>query len=419
MSALSRRCAACAVAACTLACGAERVTPDTRGTSVTAGECGRGLVVVESDYQSSNVSLLGFDGSVLSPSLASSGTQAGGFDLALGGDAVPPFSPVTAQNIVIIDRTPKGVLHFVDVTSAQVAAELAVGTGFVANPHDYLSLSEHKAYVSRYNSNPNPGKQDDDQGGDVLLIDPTAPAITGRIDLTPAMAGEPAQFTPNPGVLVAVGSRVFALLASFANDYASATTSRLVELDPSSDSIVSTLLLGGLKGCDALALSPDQTEIAVACTGGDTLSTTPSIAAAGLALVDISGAPAVSHQFPASTFGTNPIGFSVAYLAKNTLIFGTLGHLTDAGAVGALDSLLRLDTANGASDEILRSQSQPFTLGDVRCAPACGACFLADAERSGGSVLRFPLDAAGNLATPSAIRAETQIGLPPRYLGAF
>jgi hypothetical protein len=46
-------------------------------------------------------------------------------------------------------------------------------------------------------------------------------------------------------------------------------------------------------------------------------------------------------------------------------------------------------------------------------------CFAADAKRAGGSVLRFPVDSAGNLAAHTAIRAETRIGLPPRYLGAF
>jgi hypothetical protein len=403
-----------------LSCGATRVTPDTQGTRVTAGLCGRGLIVVESDYQSSNVSLLGFDGSVLSPSLVSSSAQAGGFALSLGGDAAPPFSAVAGPNVVIIDRTPKGVLHFVDVATAQLLSDLPVGTGFSANPHDYLKLSEHKAYVPRYDTNPNPGAQPSDGGGDILLVDPSVPAITGRIDLAQAMAGEPAQFTPNPSLVVQTAAgRVFTLLASFANDYQSATVSRLVELDPSSDSILSTLLLDGLKGCDALALSPDETELAVACTGGDTLSHDPSITASGLALVDISAAPALARHVPASVFGASPLGFSVAYAAPNVLIFGTLGHLDDSGAVAALDSLVRLDSTSGAFDEVLTSQSQPFTLGDVRCVPACGACFAADAERSGGSVLRFALDDAGNLGAPSEIRAEAQIGLPPRYLGAF
>jgi hypothetical protein len=387
MSSVSPGILACVSLACLFACGASRVTPDTRGTTVAAGPCGRGVVVVESDYQSTNV--------------------------------VPPGNAVTGPQLVLIDRTPVGVLRFVDLASAQISSELAVGTGFSANPHDYLPLGEHKAYVSRYDSNPNPGSQPWDGGGDILLVDPLLPAITGRIDLAPAMAGEPAQFTPNPGRLVQVGGRVFVLLASYANDYMSATTSRVVELDPSTDSIVSTTLLDGFKGCDAFALSPEQNELAVACTGGDLQDTPPSIDAAGLALLDISAAPKLSQQFKAALFGTNAVGFSIDYLAPGLLFFGTLGYLEESQAVGALDSLLRLDATSGTFQRILQSQSQPFTLGDVRCAPACGACFVADAERAGGSVLRFAIDASNLLGAPKAIRAETQIGLPPRYLGVF
>ena len=408
-----------ALTASTAACGATRVTPDAHGTAVTAGECGRGVVVVESDYQSSNVSLLAFDGSVLSPSLASSSTQSGGFALSLGGDAAPPSSAATGPDIVIIDRTPKGVLHFVNVATAQVTAELAVGTGFSANPHDYLSLSEHKAYVARYDSNPNPGSEPFDQGGDILVLDPSVPAITGRIDLASALAGEAAEFTPHPGRLLRVGSRVFALLAAYAADYMSGAVSRVVELDPDSDAILSTLLLDGLKGCDALAAAPDGSELAAACTGADLRSMPPTLDSSGLALIDIASAPRLKKTFNAATFGPNPLGFSVDYPAPGALFFGTLGYFTESNAVGSQDSLVRLDTATGDFVEVLRSESEPFTLGDVRCAPGCGACFVADAERAGGSVLRFPLDAAAVLGEPSEIRAETQIGLPPRYLGGF
>jgi hypothetical protein len=87
--------------------------------------------------------------------------------------------------------------------------------------------------------------------------------------------------------------------------------------------------------------------------------------------------------------------------------------------VGAQDSLLRLDTASERVELVLRSEREPFTLGAVHCAATCGACFATDAQRAGGSVLRFALDAAGMLAPPTALRVETQIGLPPRYLGVF
>jgi len=393
------------------ACDAPRVAPETRGVSVDAGPCGRGLLVIESDYQSSNVSALGWQGEVLSASLASSNTEAAGFGVALSGDVTSSSSPQTGPNIVLIDRYPAGVLRFIELKSARLVSELAVGTGFRANPQDYLELTPHRAYVARYEANPNPGREAFDGGGDILIVDPSVPSVAGRIDLAPALDGVPAPFTPHPARLVRVGERVFALLAAYADDYSRAVDSRLVELDPTTDTLQSTLVLEGLRGCDALAVSPDGSELAVACTGDDLRSMPAKLDNSGLALVDISAEPRVSKQFTAAELGRDPIGFGLAYAARR--------HFEATGAVGALDSIVRLDTHSGGLTTVLRSDAEPFTLGAVHCALNCGACYAADAKRGGGSVLRFAVDASGLLSLPNAFRAETQIGLPPRYLGVF
>lgn len=401
-------------------CGAKSVAPGSEGTSVTNGDCGRGLVVVESDYQSTNVSLLGFDGRVLSPSFASSSTAAGGFGVSLGSDVAAPSNRIAGSNLVLIDRYPVGVLRFYDLASATNSAELSVDFGASTNPHDYLPLSATKAYVPRYDENPNAGKQPFDAGGDVLVVDPTGPSITASIDLSPAMAGEAAPFTPHPGRIALVGARVFVLLASYAQDYTSATTSRLVELDPRTDEVFETTLLDGFRGCDGFAVAPDHTELAIACTGADLANTPPNIDAAGIALVDM-GAPArITKRFAASTFGSNPIGFSLDYVDQHTLLFGTLGFLASDGKNAASqDAIVQLDLESGNFTQILASVSQPFTLGDVRCASECGACFVADAARAGGSVQRLVVTGPGALGAPQTIRAETKIGLPPRSFGVF
>ncbi|PKN46336.1 MAG: hypothetical protein CVU63_07695, partial [Deltaproteobacteria bacterium HGW-Deltaproteobacteria-20] len=66
-------------------------SPDnTGGTDITAGACGRGLVVVNTDYQSTNVSLVAIDGKVLSTSFLSSASTPPGLSAPLGGDVVVP-----------------------------------------------------------------------------------------------------------------------------------------------------------------------------------------------------------------------------------------------------------------------------------------------------------------------------------------
>ena len=129
--------------------------------------------------------------------------------------------------------------------------------------------------------------------------------------------------------------------------------------------------------------------------------------------------PQLVRRFDATALGNAPLGFGLAYAAQKVLLFSTLGHFDDSGVLAAEDSLRHLDTASGEVEELLQSDGAPFTLGGACCAVSCGVCFAADAKRAGGSVLRFAIDALGNFAAPTAIRAETRVGLPPRYLGAF
>jgi hypothetical protein len=374
---------------------------------------------LESDYQSSNVSALDFQGRVLSESLDSSSTESGGFGVGLSGDVALPFEVQTGPRIVLIDSYPAGVLRFLDLASASIVAELSVATGFRSNPHDYLALNAHQAYVARYEANPNPGQQAFDRGADVLIVDPSVPSITGSIDLAPAMAGFANGFSAHPAQFIQSFGRVFALLASYADDYSSAAPSRLVEIDPLTNTLLTTLLLGGLRGCDGMALSPNGKELAVGCTGDDLASTVPKLTYSGIALVDISSAPQLGTVFAAADLGQDVLGFGLDYIGDSALMYSTLGHFDDSGAVASLDGLWRLDTARGRVTGVLRSESQPFTLGGVRCAPACSACFAADAERAGGSVQLFAIDSSNELESPTTVRAETQVGLPPRYLGVF
>jgi len=377
------------------------------------------VAVVQSDYQSSNVSLIGFDGRVLSESLISSSTASSGFGVRLSGDVVLPTNPQNGTEIVLIDRYPAGVLRFVELATARVISELSVATGFRANPQDYLPVSPGRAYVARYEANPNAGREDWDGGGDVLIVDPSAPAVTGRIDLSAALADESSKFSPHPARLLDVSGRIFAVLAAYADDYSSAAESRLIEIDPETDTLRSTLVLEGLRGCTTLTVSPDERTLAVACTGDDLRSTQPKLDGSGLALISIETAPRLRQRFEASQLASSPVGFGVSYAAPDQLLFSTLGHFDESGAPAVQDALLLLHTDSGVVEEWLHAAGEPFTLGGARCAATCGVCFAADAKRAGGSVLRFAVDALGRFGPPSVIRAETRVGLPPRYLGVF
>lgn len=381
--------------------------PPNQGTDAQTG-----LVVVETDYQSSNVALLGEDGTVLSPSLMSSGSSRPGLSALLSGDVVLP-GPVAHGRVVLIDRM-SGVISWVDAATAKVAAQLSVATGFYSNPQDYVQASPHQAFVPRLGSNPHPGREPYDAGNDVLVIDPSVPRITGRIDLMPAMKGDDPKYLPRANRVVLSGGRLYVLLSGYAADFCdSSPESRLASIDPTTRHIDGVLVLKGLHGCTAMALSSDGGTLAVNCSGFEHCAD-PVIAESGVALVSLGASPALDRTFAAADLGQGALAFGVAWSGAHTLLVSAFGQEADSSGPKRPDSLMELDTATGAHHVLLTSD--PFALGDLRCL-AGKVCFAADAGR--GVVDRFSVGADGKLGEPTAIRVGADIGLPPRYLGWF
>jgi len=322
--------------------------------------------------------------------------------------------PARGDDLVLIDRTPAAVLSWVRLATAEVTRQLSVATGFLSNPPDYAEISPTQAYVPRFDPNPAPGQVPFDGGGDVLAVDPSIPAITGRIDLAPVLAGEAPRFLPHPERVVVVGGRAYVTVSAFTADFLESASSRLVAIDPATDAIGEVLLLTGLHGCASVAVAPDESELAVGCTGDWGGDSNPDPATSGLVRVGLQDGLVELGRYSVASLGAGPVGLSVAYADSRRLELITLGSY----APPVPDALVELDVATGASHTVLSSLSEPFTLGDVTCVAPCGVCFVADAGRDGGVVHRFELGASGLVRTLS-IRAESTIGLPPRELGAF
>ena len=146
------------------------------------GDCPRGLAVVSSDYVSSEIALLFPSTEVASPAfLSSSSTEASGLAAAFSGDIVVEPAPSRPGELAIVDRFGTNVITFVDTRTANVRAQLPVGTGFEANAQMYLELDEHHAFVPRVGENAAPGREPFDAGSDVLLVDPSVPCVVGSL----------------------------------------------------------------------------------------------------------------------------------------------------------------------------------------------------------------------------------------------
>jgi hypothetical protein len=360
--------------------------------------------VVNTDYQSTSVSLLDRDGEVLSGSFISSASASTGLTVPLGGDVVLPTETAAGEEIVLIDRYPASVLTWVDLRTGQVRAQLPVATGFSANPHDYVTLSANEAWVTRF------------QGHDLLVLDPEVPAIVDRIDLGAAMAGEASGYSPGPDHAVLVANDLYVLLEGYRSDFTQSVESRIVRIDTRSRALTATHVLAEMHGCGGLALSPDQARLAVFCSGEFQGTSNPSLGASGVVVLGVGTELTETQRFSGQSLGRQPVAFSGAFADPDRLLLVTQGRFADEAGPKEPDRLLDLELGTGSNRVLLVSDPDPFTLGAVRCPGDCGVCFVADAGRRG--VHRFHLGDSA-FVHDGQITTDDQTGLPPSGLGVY
>jgi hypothetical protein len=399
-----------ALAACSVSSAHNSGGVHVDGGSVDAGDgggavCPSALVVASSDYTSTNISVLSAAGAILSESIVSSASAPPGLTTALSGDVVLPLAP-TPGKIVLIDRYPNSVVSWVDPSTGAVTHQLPVGTGFAANPHDYLEVSRTKAYVSRHESNANAGQQPNDGGGDLLIIDPEAVAITGRVPFAPDGA-----LLPRPDRMMRVGGEVWVSLLRFDADFKTVGDARLVGVSTTDDSIAWTLDLPGVANCGGIAMAPAGKVVALACGGG--LGDADPTQRSAVVLVDASAHPPVElKRFAVAAQLGAPLDPALAYASDGLLVGAVLGDTK----AGRNDLAYALDLVSGTA-RVLADAGAAFAFSDVHCAPGCDdLCFLTDANANALRVWK----ANGTLLSPQAsVPVDPSIGLAPRAIGSF
>jgi hypothetical protein len=397
--------------------------PEGLKVDVEEGPCGRAMFVVaiDQDYASTSVSVVGWDGEVKSAGMLSSGSETSGLSVTLSGDVVAPTERFGLGKILLIDRYPASVLTVLDPARAKVESQINVQTGnYPLNPRDALLAREGTLYVSRYNRNPDAGQQPFDEGSDVLVVDLSTGEPIGRVDLTTAMAGAPSGFLPRPDRMVLRGGLVYVLLGVYSTDFKSTHDARIAVVDPARDEVVGSFVLDGARGCSGLAASADGARIAVSCSGNFGGSSKPDTTGAGVFVLDRAADGSLSEKLrlPASSFGDEPLSFSLAFGSNDVVIASTFGALDElTGETQRDDRLVEIDLATTSVRELLRSTGEPFTIGDIRCGEACGVCFVADAGLGGLQMLS--LDETGHVKSAELVPVDDGTGLPPRYIGAY
>jgi hypothetical protein len=384
---------------------------------------------VDTDYEATNISLVGIDGSVLSSSFMSSATMLGNHIPhndqlpALMGDVVLPSMPQTGRWITTIDRA-LGALTWVDIKSGTPLQRLPMGWDVPLNMQDYVEISPHKAYVPVLDPELAAGLPPTEKGNDIVIVDPTAVMAMGTIDLTPAMAGEDPQFYARPGSAVVVGTRLYVLLSGFNLDFTATTLSRIVTIDTNTDSIVAVDKIPNMHDCTGIALSPSEAKLAVTCSGTwhvdmQLANPTSDPTTSGLTTFSRSDAGITQDkQWNANDLGGGTIGFTVSFMDEDHLAFTTVGQLAGLGEVARDDTFMTLDLSTGTFSVLLRNPT-PASMGDVRCFSACGACFVTEAVGPVGGTLHRYTAANGVLGAHTDIVVDAADKLPPRHLGAF
>ncbi|MCI4355095.1 MAG: hypothetical protein L3K06_07005 [Thermoplasmata archaeon] len=390
------------------ACGVSATSGGTGGVDAGAadagGACPAAVVVTDSDFMSTNISVVSPTGTVLKQSILQSGSTPPGLTSALSGDVVLPLGR-TPGEIVLIDRA-NAVLTWQNPGSGAVEHQMPVGTGFASNPYDYLELSPTKAYVTRYETNLKAGMQPNDGGGDVLVIDPQTVSIEGRVPFATEGA-----FLPRPDRMMHVGGDVWVTLDRLSADFTTAGDARVVGVTAATDSIAWTLDLAGVANCGGMAMAPSGKIVALSCSGLSS-DTNPQQRSA-LVLLDATVRPPVEiKRFSAAMQLGQVLGSTLAFGSEELLVGVALGDMPANKNDLVYSLVLASGTAHVAADS-----GMPFALGDVRCTPGCTSlCFVADANEKALRVWKVD----GTTLTPeTSVQVDTTLGLPPRALGSY
>ncbi len=349
-----------------------------------------GVAVINSDFHSTALTLLDpNDNSVADPCLTS-GTVSPRLSLALSGDVVLPSQSGHTGELALVDRTNNAIV-WIDPNTCGVLRQLAVTEGFDGNPHDLLSISPTKAYLTLFSPNSKGAG-----GNGVVVVNPQTPALVGNIIVSTLATrdGNGIVTLARPDRAILANGVAFVTLGNIDADYASYGQGRVVLIDPNTDQIVNHIDLPDGRGCAGMATAGNV--LVIGCDGDKSDPTHVTYSA--LFMYDISNplAPAPTQTITASQLTRQSIYSNGLAVADGHIYFVS---------TGTSDAVYEDTTA-------LFSAASPYVLGGLLVAN--GDVYVADAETTHPAVIR----ASGSTVVQRIISAPNSL-LPPRTLLAY
>jgi len=333
------------------------------GASVLTPPAGTGLASVNNDtgFQATSVSILDPNGGLIHGDCIDSNPPNGGVVPLISTDVVMPSQPQRGGNLVLVDRG-NGLLTTVNPATCQVVRQIIVpGAGGVkTNPHDVVTVADHKAYVTRYQ--PNTAATGPAQmGNDVAVIDPTTGTFVSRIDVdayASAVAGTTILARPDRALIA--GGMVVVSLNEVDATYKTYGDGQIIVIDPATDAVVASVTLTGLNDCEGMDYVAATETLLVAC-GGTYLAANQALQS-GIAVVDLGASPpSVTKTMTGAAFGNQPVNFSWV-LAAPPAGGGTRAFAgTNDPNLVAPDVLFSFDYLLGTTAQV--TTSTPYSIG--------------------------------------------------------
>jgi hypothetical protein len=294
--------------------------------------------------------------------------------------------------------------------TAEVLGQLPVGTGFESNPQDYLEYATDRAVVSRLGTNPTPGQQDYDGGGDLLVLDTKTPKILGRI----AMPEEDATLLPRPSGMTLLGDTVVVTLGRLSADFNSSGDGRFVGVSPTDQKVIWTVDIKGVKNCGRLAKSPSGKLGAIACSSqADSTTYQYNPDESDVVIFDLTVTPPVEvRRLGLGKALDAGLMANLEFASESKLLALAYGGNSTPG-----DRAVAVDVETGDYEKLLEATGV-YKYAGIHCAPGCGdICVLSDSET--GKLRRFGVSSDGKFTALDDITVETTIGLQPHSIGAI
>ena len=379
--------------------------------------------VVSSDFSSSSIAMLDEDFGVIDESWINSGTTYAGLVATLSGDVVLPNRQAGDGTFAVIDRFSTDVVTRLFVPSGNLNGQLRthgdIGeTGFSSNPQDVIFVDEDSAWVPRYESNLNPSASADNQGNDLVEINPSDMSATGaRIDLsslnttaTVMTQDGPVEVDvfarPSRGVLV--GSTIVVGLDRISASFDAAGPGMVAFVDLEDES-VGGLELTGLASCgNAVPVPGAPTKVVVACVGfAQPFGDEPQVrASSGIVLLDVGETEVTIDRIwrvsdhPEAAIAVN----SVVAIDEQRVAGVATGDF-----VTTVDTLYLMNLTTGAQ-ELVRESTGSFVIGVSAYDSDSEMLYVPDTAQN--AVLELAASEGGFIEVSSTDLAPG-LGLPP------